>query len=83
MAGDEFVEPPHIVLPRILDKPPVPHLALWSRSDGLIAPNAARGLPHERDEAREVDCHHMAFGVSKRAAGDVVRELNMFLQRIG
>ncbi len=80
VAGHKVDDPP---LPRILDKPPVPHLALWSRSDGLIAPSAARGLPHERDEAREVDCHHMAFGVSKRAARQVVRELKGFLDRFG
>ena len=80
VAGHKVDDPP---LPRILDKPPVPHLALWSRRDGLIAPSAARGLPHERDEECEVDCHHMAFGVSKRAARIVVRELEGFLQRFG
>ena len=80
VAGHKVDEPP---LPRILDKPPVPHLALWSRRDGLIAPRAARGLPNERDDARELDCHHMAFGVSKRAARDVVRETTDFLKRFG
>jgi pimeloyl-ACP methyl ester carboxylesterase len=66
-------------IPRIPDKPPVPHLALWSRRDGLIAPRAARGLEHERDEAVELDCTHMAFGMSKRTARDVVREIGRFL----
>jgi pimeloyl-ACP methyl ester carboxylesterase len=70
-------------LPRITEKPPVPHLALWSRRDGLIAPRAARGLDHERDEAVELDCHHMAFAISKRAARDVVREIEKFLQAYG
>ena len=68
-------------IPRITDKPPVPHLAIWSPRDGLIAPRAARGLDHERDDAAEVSCHHMAFGVSKRAARDVVREIDRFLKR--
>jgi pimeloyl-ACP methyl ester carboxylesterase len=70
-------------VPRITEKPPVPHLALWSRRDGLIAPRAARGLDHERDEAVELDCHHMAFAISKRAARDVVREIEKFLQAYG
>ena len=55
-------------LPRITDKPPVPHLAIWSRRDGLIAPRAARGLPQERDKAVELTCHHMAFAISPGAA---------------
>ena len=78
VAGHPVYDPP---IPHRPDKPPVPHLALWSRRDGLIAPRAARGLDHERDEAVEVDCHHMAFGVSRRAAREVVREIDRFLKR--
>jgi len=68
---------------RVTDKPPVPQLALWSRKDGLIAPRAARGLEHERDKEVELDCTHMAFGVSARAARDVVREIGAFLEEQG
>lgn len=78
VAGHAVDKPP---LPRITDKPPVPHLALWSRRDGLIAPRAARGLDHERDAEAELDCHHMAFGISPHAARDVVREIERFLER--
>ena len=78
VAGHKVDEPP---LPRITDKPPVPQLALWSRKDGLIAPRAARGLEDERDEAVELDCTHMAFGLSSRVARDVVREIDTFLKR--
>jgi pimeloyl-ACP methyl ester carboxylesterase len=78
VAGHSVLEPP---LPRITDKPPVPHLALWSRRDGLIAPRAARGLDHERDEEVELDCHHMAFGISPEAAKQVVREIDRFLKK--
>jgi pimeloyl-ACP methyl ester carboxylesterase len=77
IAGHSVDDPP---LPRITDKPPVPHLAIWSRRDGLIAPRAARGLEHERDKAVELHCHHMAFGISKRAAQDVAREIQLFLE---
>ena len=77
VAKHSVDDPP---LPRITEKPPVPHLAIWSRRDGLIAPRAARGLEHERDAEAELDCHHMAFGISKRAARDVVREIDSFLK---
>jgi pimeloyl-ACP methyl ester carboxylesterase len=61
-------------------KPPVPSLALWSRKDGLIAPRSARGLDDERDKQVELNCTHMAFGISAEAAGDVVREIERFLK---
>ena len=77
IAGHKVDQTP---IPRITDKPPVPQLALWSRRDGLIAPRAARGLEHERDKAVELDCTHMAFGVSSRAAANVVREIEAFLR---
>jgi pimeloyl-ACP methyl ester carboxylesterase len=78
VAGHKVDEPP---LPRNTGKPPVPHLALWSRKDGLIAPRAARGLDHERDEEVELSCTHMAFGLSKRTTRDVVREIDRFLKK--
>ncbi len=45
-------------------KPPVPTIALWSRRDGVIHPECARGRTHERDRAIEVDCTHMGFAVA-------------------
>jgi dienelactone hydrolase len=77
IARHKVDDPP---IPRVTDKPPVPQLALWSRKDGLIAPRAARGLENERDKAVELDCTHMAFGVSAKAARDVVREIERFLK---
>jgi pimeloyl-ACP methyl ester carboxylesterase len=79
VARHPVTDPP---LPRITEKPSVPHLAIWSRRDGLIAPRAARGLDHERDKEAELDCHHMAFGVSTKAARSVVREINSFLKSL-
>ena len=78
VAGHKVDEPP---IPRITDKPPVPHLAIWSRKDGIIAPRAAHGLDDERDEAVELDCSHMAFGMSRRARAQVVREIDRFLKK--
>ncbi len=79
VAGHSVDDPP---LPRITDKPPVPHLALWSPRDGLIAPRSARGLEHERDKAVELACHHMAFGVSRKAALRVVGEVARFIEEV-
>jgi len=79
VAGHKVDDTP---IPRITDKPPVPHLAIWSRRDGLIAPRSARGLDHERDKDVELACNHMAFGVSGRTAKEVVREITCFLGEI-
>jgi pimeloyl-ACP methyl ester carboxylesterase len=80
IAGHKVDEPP---IPRVTEKPPVPHLAFWSRRDGIIAPRAARGLDHERDKAVEMRCTHMAFGVSNRLTRDVARQISVFLEELG
>lgn len=78
VAGHSVDDPP---IPRIEEKPPVPHLALWSRRDGIVAPRAARGLPDECDHCAELDCSHMGFGVSKAGVQQVVREIDSFLKK--
>ena len=78
VAGHRVDDPPVMHRP---DKPPVPTLAIWSRKDGIIAPRAARGLDHERDSAVEIDCGHMAFGISRRAGRRVVQEIDRFLKK--
>jgi pimeloyl-ACP methyl ester carboxylesterase len=80
VAGHSVDAPP---VERIDAKPPVPTLALWSRNDGLIAPAAARGAPDQSDRSVELDCSHMAFGVSRRTANRVVREIDSFLKSVG
>lgn len=77
VAGHKVDEPP---IPRVAEKPPVPHLAIWSRRDGIVAARAARGLEGERDKEVEMRCTHMAFGVSRRAVRQVVREIDTFLK---
>jgi pimeloyl-ACP methyl ester carboxylesterase len=56
----------------LAEKPPVPTVALWSRRDGVVAPECARGQDGERDLAIELECSHMAFAVSARAWPHVV-----------
>ncbi len=77
VAGHKVDNPP---IPLKSTKPPVPTLAIWSRKDGIIAPRAARGLADESDRAIEMKCNHMAFGVSRRTARAVVREIDSFLK---
>ncbi|MEO7654989.1 MAG: alpha/beta hydrolase [Sphingomicrobium sp.] len=79
VAGHKVDNPP---IPRVTDKPPVPTLALWSRKDGIVAASTARGLSHESDSAVELDCNHMAFGVSARATRRAVSEIREFLREI-
>lgn len=57
-------------------KPPVPTIALWSPLDGVIAPRAAAGWPHERDRAVPVRCNHLAFASDSRAIAEVLRQLD-------
>jgi pimeloyl-ACP methyl ester carboxylesterase len=77
IAGHRVDDPP---IPRVTDKPPVPHLAIWSRRDGIVAARSARGLEHERDKEVEFRCSHMAFGVSARVGRQVAYEVNKFLK---
>ena len=80
VAGHPVDAPP---IERNSAKPPVPTLAFWSRKDGIIAPAAARGLAHESDRSVELDSSHMGFGVSRRTARQVVREIHSLLKSGG
>ena len=79
IAGHPVDNPP---IERRSDKPDVPTLAIWSRADGIIAPAAARGLVEESDKTVELNCTHMAFGVSRRAAKLVVHEIHSFMKSV-
>lgn len=76
IAGHDVYDPP---FPHIMDKPPVPTLALWSRRDGIVAPSAARGRDHERDKAVEIDTYHTGFAVHRPVLSQVVNEIRLFL----
>lgn len=80
VAGHKVDDPP---IERSSAKPPVPTLAFWSRNDGIVAPAAARGADGECDHCVELSCSHMAFGVSRSTARQVVREIDTFLKRHG
>jgi pimeloyl-ACP methyl ester carboxylesterase len=77
IAGHDVNEPP---FPRNGGKPPVPTLAIWSRSDGIVAPSAARGRPDEIDKAVEIDTYHTGFAIDRPAMSRVVAEIEAFLR---
>jgi pimeloyl-ACP methyl ester carboxylesterase len=72
----------HPPFERIIGKPAVPTLAIWSRKDGIVAPSAARGLASEVDKAVEVDAHHMGFAVYRPVLSRVVAEIGRFLTEV-
>lgn len=76
VAGHKVDAPP--VETNTAEKPPVPTLAIWSRRDGIVAPASARGQPGESDRQLELDCGHMAFGVSGRAYPAIVEAVRAF-----
>ncbi|HZF95900.1 MAG TPA: alpha/beta fold hydrolase [Allosphingosinicella sp.] len=59
-------------------KPPVPTLAIWSRRDGIVAVEGARGRPEERDAELELGCSHMGFAVGGRAFPAIVEAVQRF-----
>lgn len=79
VAGHKIEETPIQPIPK---KPPRPHLALWSRQDGIVAPRTAYGFDGERDHAVELNCTHMAFAMSRKAARQVVQEIDRFLKEL-
>lgn len=79
VAGHDVNQPP---FPVRMSKPPVPTLAFWSRKDGICAPRAARGLPHEVDRSIEVDTHHMGIALMRPALSQVVGHIGAFLSEV-
>ncbi|MFC4293289.1 esterase/lipase family protein [Sphingorhabdus arenilitoris] len=65
IAGHSVDNPP--IQTVLHEKPPVPTIAFWSPGDGIVAPEAACGLPGQSDHQIRLDCRHMDF-VSKPAA---------------
>lgn len=76
VAGHPVDDPP--LKTDTAEKPPVPTLAIWSRSDGIVAPAAARGEEGERDAALELDSSHMGFAVGGRVFPKIVEAVRGF-----
>lgn len=74
LVADHTVDDPPLDSDRAT-KPPVPTTAIWSGRDGIIAAEAARGQPHERDRAIEIDCGHFAMSSAPDALEAVLAAL--------
>ena len=79
IAGHKVDDPP---IARDPKNPDVPSIAFWSPNDGIVSPRAARGLAEESDHVVELNCSHMAFGVSRKTADRVVQEIDTFLNNV-
>lgn len=76
LLNDHRVDNPPIAA-NLRAKPPVPTIAMWSRRDGIIAPQSARGEPGESDLQIEVPCQHFNFArapIAIRAIGQVLAD---------
>jgi pimeloyl-ACP methyl ester carboxylesterase len=70
VAGHDVEDPP--IMLHDAPKPAVPTYALWSRHDGVVAPDSARGLAEESDAAIECDCVHLAFAFVPQVTAVVI-----------
>ncbi|WP_265569423.1 esterase/lipase family protein [Sphingomicrobium nitratireducens] len=77
VAGHDVNEPP---FPPGEGKPPVPCLSFWCRSDGIVAPHAARGDEHEVDRAIELDTHHIGVVLWRPALSQVTQHVRSFVE---
>ncbi len=74
LVADHKVDAPPLPIDRAA-KPPVKTTAIWSARDGIIAIEAARGLPHERDHEVEISCGHFAMSSAPDALEAVLKTL--------
>lgn len=79
VAGHPVDDPP---IPDSPEKPPVPTLAIWSQSDGIVAAPSARGTEETRDKAVELRSTHMGFAMSLATARLAAAEIVRFLDEI-
>jgi pimeloyl-ACP methyl ester carboxylesterase len=75
LIADHKVDAPPLAFDRAA-KPPVHTTAIWSARDGVIAAEAARGEPHERDAEVEIRCGHFAMSSAPDALEAVLRVLS-------
>lgn len=69
-------------IPDSEEKPPVPTLAIWSRSDGIVGVPSARGTEETRDKAVELESSHMGLAMALATARAAVTEIVRFLEEI-
>ena len=74
LVADHKVDNPPLSFDRSA-KPPMHTTAIWSARDGVIAAEAARGMPHERDAEVEIRCGHFAMSSAPDALAAVLRAL--------
>ena len=61
-------------------KPPTKSIAVWSPNDGVIAPESARGQPHESDRQIEVAATHMEMATGEQTVRTIIEVLGEELE---
>ena len=69
-------------IPDSEEKPPVPTLAIWSQSDGIVGAPSARGTQGTSDKMVELRATHMGFAMSRKTTQAAAREVVKFLKEI-
>ena len=81
LSGHPVTEPPFAE--RFDAKPPVPTVAVWSRRDGVISEENARGLPYESDLQVEVEVGHLQLATNAACVRRVITVLGEVLDQEG
>lgn len=56
-------------------KPPVPTIAVWSATDGIVAPECCRGREGEADYTLRIDAPHFTLGTSARCIETILTKM--------
>ena len=56
-------------------KPPVPTIAIWSATDGIVSPQSCHGKDGETDHTLRIDAPHFAIGTSASAIEKILAKM--------
>ncbi|WAT18484.1 alpha/beta hydrolase [Aurantiacibacter sp. MUD11] len=72
--NDHTVDNPPFSEP-LSDKPPIPTLAVWSATDGIVAPECSRGEQGESDVTLQIDAPHFTLCTSRRCIEQILAKM--------
>ncbi|MWV27894.1 alpha/beta fold hydrolase [Aurantiacibacter rhizosphaerae] len=56
-------------------KPPVPTIAVWSATDGIVSPQSSRGKEGEADHTLRIDAPHFTLGTSSTCIDKILAKM--------
>ena len=72
--NDHTVDDPPFSEP-VAAKPPVPTIAVWSATDGIVAPECCCGREDEADYTVQIDAPHFTIGTSARCIETILAKM--------